>query len=338
MNVRNNKNLRSNNTFGVHSKAKYFVSPASENDLRKIVQLDEYQSNKSFVLGGGSNVLFVDDFDGIVINNEIKGMFMKEITGDYVVMEVGAGEVWNDFVEICVKNNYFGLENLAKIPGKVGAAAVQNIGAYGVEQNEYFHGLSAYHIENDEFIELEPEDCKFGYRDSIFKHELKNKVIITKIRYKLNKTFRPITRYKEIKNELDKFSFVKPDGQFMYDLITRVRSVKLPDPEKIGNAGSFFKNPVISNEQFEKLQNKFPDVKSFDQAHGQKIAAGWLIEKFGWKGKRDGDVGVSDKHALIIVNYGNASGRDIYEFSEKIIADVAEKTSIKLEREVVVVG
>jgi UDP-N-acetylmuramate dehydrogenase len=339
MNILENISLKQYNTFGIDVKAKEFAAIRSEEELFSLAESGSLTVQNPFFLGGGSNVLFVEDFNGIIVHSAIRGMKIIDSDDDTVILEVGAGEKWHDFVTIALKNSYFGLENLALIPGTVGAAPVQNIGAYGVEQKDFFLSLRGLNLETLEFEELGFDDCKFDYRDSVFKHGLKNKFVITSVKYKLKKNEKPNLSYSELRRETEKFSIDKPDAQFVYDTVCRLRMSKLPVPEYLGNAGSFFKNPAVELKKFEELKNAYPGINGYKQKDGKiKLSAAWLIEQCGWKGKRIGDAGVFDKHALIIVNYGNASGSDIYELSEQIIKSVFDKFGIYPEREVLVIG
>lgn len=337
MEIFKNYSLKRYNSFGIDAKAKYFININTAEQLPKLIQMNEFIDEKRFFLGGGSNVLFSKDFDGLVINLEIKGVNLVEINSEYAIIKASAGENWSDFAETCARNKYFGIENLVSIPGKVGAAPVQNIGAYGSEQKDCFERLKGFNIETGEFIELSNEDCKFSYRDSIFKKELKDKVIVTEVSYKLLRHWEANLTYKELKTELDKFSFIEQDSNYVVNTIIRLRKQKLPDIKELGNAGSFFKNPIISLEHFAKLFVEDETMPHYRVgADRMKIPAAWLIEKAGWKGYREGDAGVYENHALILVNYGKASGEDIFNLSEKIIGSVDEKFGIKLEREVIV--
>jgi len=339
MNILENISLKQYNTFGIDVKAKEFAAIRSEEELFSLAESGSLTVQNPFFLGGGSNVLFVEDFNGIIVHSAIRGMKIIDSDDDTVILEVGAGEKWHDFVTIALKNSYFGLENLALIPGTVGAAPVQNIGAYGVEQKDFFLSLRGLNLETLEFEELGFDDCEFDYRDSVFKHGLKNKFVITSVKYKLKKNEKPNLSYSELRRETEKFSIDKPDAQFVYDTVCRLRMSKLPVPEYLGNAGSFFKNPAVELKKFEELKNAYPGINGYKQKDGKiKLSAAWLIEQCGWKGKRIGDAGVFDKHALIIVNYGNASGSDIYELSEQIIKSVFDKFGIYPEREVLVIG
>lgn len=341
MRILKDKSLTKLNTFGIAAKAKYFVNITSKDEFQELYLTPEFRDNKKLVLGGGSNILFSSDFDGLVIHVNIKELSFLSREGGFMTIRVGGGEDWHKFVETCVENNLSRIENLALIPGNVGAAPVQNIGAYGVEQEEYFVELEAFDMESGEFRTFKKEECRFGYRDSIFKHEAKDKFIITSVTYRLSRSFEPVDRYPDINRELDKFSFVQHDLRFLFDLVCRIRRSKLPYPDEIGNAGSFFKNPVISGEQFETLKSKYPALKGFEQPSGKmKVSAGWLIEQCGWKGKRlspESDAAVAEKHALILVNHGNATGEELLRLAEAIRSSVREKFAIELEFEVNVV-
>ncbi len=337
MKILKNYSLKKLNTFGVDARAERFVSIKNPEQIIRLLDSGELEHNRKLILGGGSNILLAGDFPGLVISVDIKGIRMVKIDGGEVLLEVGAGEIWHDFVTICVKNKYYGVENLALIPGKVGAAPVQNIGAYGVEQDSMFVSLKGINIESGEELEFSKDDCRFGYRDSIFKNELKDKIIITRVYYKLSKEEKINLSYKALQDEVNKFVVAEPDLEYVYNAVIRIRNRKLPDPNKIGNAGSFFKNPVISKVKYNELKEKFPGIPGYEALQGVKTSAGWLIEQCSWKGKRKGDAGVYDKHALILVNYGNATGEEIYNFSEEIRQSVLDKFGFNLEREVNVI-
>lgn len=333
-----NYSLKNHNTFGIEAKADYYVSIRNEEEIEELIKTEIFQNNKFFVLGGGSNVLFKGDFKGLVIDINIRGVKISETGDDFIAIEVGAGEYWDDLVALCLNNKYYGLENLALIPGKVGAAPVQNIGAYGVEQKDFFHSLSGYNMEKEQFESLNQNDCKFNYRDSIFKHELKNKFIISQVRYKLSKNEKVNLSYKELSHEFNDNNITKPDAKLVYDTVKRLRTQKLPDYRLQGNAGSFFKNPIISKEKFNKLKSKNPELNGYTISDNKvKVSAGWLIELCRWKGKQIGNAGVSEKHALIIVNHGNATGYDILNLSEQIRQSVMDKFDIELENEVMII-
>lgn len=337
INIQKGYPLKQLNTFAIDAKADYFVSIKNPIELQELIDSDVFNNNKNFILGGGSNILFNGDYHGLVILMEIRGMKILESNDENIFIESGAGESWHNLVETSLKNKFYGLENLALIPGKVGAAPVQNIGAYGIEQNSFFHSLKGIDIESKEIKELTNEECHFTYRNSIFKKELKDKFIITSVTYKLNRKEIINLSYKELRQEVDKFPTVKPDSQYIFDTICRLRKKKLPDPAEIGNAGSFFKNPVINIENYYLLKMQFPTIPGYNTNDTVKLSSGWLIEQCGWKGKRFGDAGVSEKHALILVNYGKATGSDILELAGKIEKSVNDKFGIILEKEVQVI-
>ncbi len=322
------------NTFRIDVKAKYFVEINSTDDLRLLISTDEFKSNKRFILGGGSNLLLTKDFDGIVIRLAIKGIKVCE-EGDDVYVEAGAAEVWNDFVQYNVNKGYAGLENLSLIPGTVGASPIQNIGAYGVEIKDHFFSLEAFEIETAEIKKFNKEQCEFGYRESVFKNKFKGQYIITSVVFKLSKTPNLKLHYGAIQEELKKRNILNPSIKDVATVVSEIRVSKLPDPSTIGNSGSFFKNPIIDKATFERVLNNFPDVVNYPAGEGNvKLAAGWLIEQCGWKGKQIGNVGTWKNQALVIVNHGNASGKEIYDFSELIITSVFERFGVSLEREV----
>ena len=335
MKFEQNKSLLDHNTFQVNAIANSFLTLENYDDLNFLPEyLNNY--NEHFILGGGSNILLMDNYSGLIIHPNFKGISVKENEDDYLI-SVGAGEDWHEFVSFCANNNYYGLENLALIPGNVGAAPVQNIGAYGVEQNHFFESLKYYHLEKNEIIELKNSDCKFAYRDSIFKNELRSKAIILKVNYKLLKSFKANLDYKELEIKLkDKFND-HYSNKDLFDLVCEIRKSKLPYPDQLPNSGSFFKNPVISKDELESLQTKFPDIRHFPFNDKFKLSAAWLIDQSGLKGYRKGDAGVYDNHALILVNHGSASGNDIYQLSNFIIEKVHEKFNVTLEREVNVI-
>lgn len=330
--------LKKHNSFGIDAIADYFVNIKTKSDLSKLSETGLLKKNKYFILGGGSDILFSSDFHGIIINVELKGMYIRDYSDEELIIEVFAGEQWDNFVEVCVKNGYHGVENLALIPGKVGAAPVQNIGAYGVEQSDIFFGLKGFNIETNKEITLNKEECQFGYRDSIFKNELIDKVIITSVEYKLSRKEKFNFSYNELDKTIYQFPWVKPDLQYVFDTICRIRKSKLPDPDKIKSAGSFFKNPIVTNLQFKEVQKEFPEIVGYKLGdNNYKLSAAYLIEQAGWKGKRIGDAGVYDKHSLVIVNYGNASGREILGLANKIQYSIKEMFGIELEKEVIVI-
>ncbi len=329
--IEENKNLKEFNTFGINSIAKYFVTINNKNQLIELVNNNIFVSNKFLVLGGGSNVLLPDYYDGLVINIDIKLIELNTLK-DYTFIKVGAGEDWHKFLEFTVNNNLYGLENLALIPGKVGAAPIQNIGAYGVEQNQFFWECEVFDIESKTFKILNNLKCNFGYRDSIFKNTLKNKVIITEIIYKLLNKPNFNIEYQELKQAFEGKLITSKD---IFNLVSEVRKRKLPDPKALGNSGSFFKNPIISQSLLNKILGDYPEIKYFGYSGSEvKCSAAWLIEKVGYKGFRNGDAGVSPIHSLILVNYGNATSNEILSLANKIIGKVYKTFKIKLEIEV----
>ncbi len=335
MKILRDVDLKEYNSFGIKAAARKIVAVQSQEDIVRYLNSEEY-SEHDIVLGGGSNILFLGDLNQNIIKNDIKGFRVIEDNQDDVLVEVGAGVVWHEFLEECMKHGYYGLENLALIPGTVGAAPVQNIGAYGVEQDVCFESLTGILRDTAEEMKFTKEKCKFEYRNSIFKTRLKGRFIITSVRYRLSKSFSPVLTYRDLKDKFaEKSNFSASE---LFDYICEVRKSKLPDYKELGNAGSFFKNPIISVEMAERLRNKYEKVPLFDFEDRFKISAAWLIQEAGFKGKRLADAGVSEKHALILVNYGNASGADIYNLSQNIIDVVKDKFDLELEREVNIVG
>jgi UDP-N-acetylmuramate dehydrogenase len=340
MNLQENISLTSYNTFGIEAKARYFTPFHSVEQLAEIVAHPKLQNLVShrMILGGGSNLLFTQDFDGLVLKNEITGIEVVREDDDFVYVRAGAGENWHQFVLYCLQHNYAGVENLSLIPGNVGASPMQNIGAYGVEIKDVFYELEAFHLGDQAIQKFSLIDCAFGYRESVFKRKYKNQFAITAVTYRLRK--QPVfnTSYGAIQQELDKMGVKDLSIQVISQAVINIRSSKLPDWKVVGNAGSFFKNPQIPNEQFKLLKEQFPTIVAFpaDTQH-TKLAAGWLIEQCGWKGYRKGDAGCYPKQALVLVNYGNAKGEEIFELSEQIIESVKEKFGVELEREVNIV-
>jgi len=331
--IETNVDLQPYNTFGISCKAKRF---ARFNDVEILKSALKKRDNDSLlVLGGGSNILLTQDFDGLVLKNEILGFDIIEQNEDTVLIESGAGEVWHDFVIHCIEQGYGGIENLSLIPGSVGASPMQNIGAYGVEIKDTFDSLKAFHIESQEVHVFNHSQCEFGYRESVFKRALKGQYIILSVRFRLNKKHKLNTSYGAIENELAEMGITTPTIQDVSNAVISIRSNKLPDPKEIGNAGSFFKNPVVSQEIVDAIAEKYETFPKYPAANGKtKLAAGWLIEQAGWKGKTFDNYGVHKKQALVLVNYGGSEGAQIYDLSERIIEDVRKKFGITLEREV----
>ena len=335
--IQENKSLREYNTFGVPAAARYFVEINNKEDLPALFARSDLQKLPLLVLGGGSNFLFTRDFEGTVLKMSIKGISASQ-TGTSVFVEAGAGVRWHDLVLYCVDHAYAGIENLSLIPGLAGAAPIQNIGAYGVELKDVFESLEAFDTQNRDFRRFTKKECAFEYRESIFKTKYRGRFIVTSIRLKLSKTFEPNTSYGAIEAELKNRNILNPTLKDISDVVSDIRVSKLPDPETIGNAGSFFKNPVISRDDFERLRKKFPGVVNYSMSGDRvKVAAGWLIEQCGWKGKKTGHTGTWKHQSLVLVNHGGATGREIFELSEKIIDTVHDKFGLILEREVNIV-
>jgi UDP-N-acetylmuramate dehydrogenase len=327
--------LKPFNTFGVEAIAKQFSTFRSVDELHEVLTIKQVPGNQLLILGGGSNILFTKNFEGLVLRNELKGISKVREDDEHVYIKAAAGESWHQFVLYCLENNYAGVENLSLIPGYVGASPMQNIGAYGVEIKDVFHELEAFHLAEKKLQTFSLEECRFGYRESVFKQAYKNEFVILSVTYRLNKKPKFQTSYGVINTELESMGVQELSIQAISQAIINIRSSKLPDPKQTGNAGSFFKNPLIETKQFDELKLRFPGVVSFAAGEGLiKLAAGWLIEQCGWKGHREGDAGCYPKQALVLVNYGKARGSEIYELSGKIIQSVANKFGVVLEREV----
>jgi len=328
------------NTFHINVAAKQFASFSTIEELDESLQClsHTYDNSHFLVLGGGSNILFTQNFDGLVLKNELKGIELVKEDNLHYYIKAGAGENWHRFVLYCIERNYAGVENLSLIPGCVGASPMQNIGAYGVEIKDVFEGLEAYDTTDKKIVEFTLNDCEFDYRESIFKTKHRGRFIILNVTYRLNK--QPVfnTSYGAIEQELQAMGAQQLSIQAISQAVINIRSSKLPAPAVIGNAGSFFKNPKIPAGQFNILKQKYPAMPGYivDDNY-MKVAAGWLIEQCGWKGYREGDIGVHAKQALVLVNYGGAKGIDIYNLSGKIISSVQNIFDIELEREVNIV-
>lgn len=336
MKIVENYSLQSLNTFGIPAKAKFFLEANSESDLRYAFQ----QNIKPLlILGGGSNMLLTNDFDGLVVKNNLLGKTITTQSEDDAIVRIGAGENWHQLVGWSLEQGFGGVENLSLIPGTVGAAPIQNIGAYGVELQDVFYQLEAMDIATGEVHIFSKKDCQFGYRNSIFKNELKGKYCITQVYLKFSTRNHQInTTYGAIQDTLAAQNIDNPTIRDVSDAVIAIRNSKLPDPAKLGNSGSFFKNPEISVNQFQALQTKFPNIISFPGSDGKiKVPAGWLIEQCGWKGTRRGDAGCYDKQALVLVNYGNATGAEIWQLAQDIVASVDAKFGIRLTPEVNVI-
>jgi UDP-N-acetylmuramate dehydrogenase len=331
--IQSNISLQAYNTFGIDANAKSFCEIECIADLQELKTKEEFDSER-LVLGGGSNMLLLNNWNGLVILNSVKGISIENENPESVLLKVGAGEVWHDFVLYTVNNEYYGIENLSLIPGSVGASPIQNIGAYGVEIKDTFEKLEAFNIATGQVETFSKEDCKFGYRESVFKKELKGKYIITQVYYRLSKMPSFNTSYGAIEEQLAERGIDNPSIKDISNAVISIRQSKLPDPKEIGNSGSFFKNPVIDSEQAKKLKEQFPKMVQYPVDNGVKLAAGWLIESCGWKGYKENGFGVHDKQALVLVHYGGASGQDIYNLSQKIIDSIYETYGVSLEREV----
>lgn len=338
MNIHENYSLRPLNTFHIDVTAKYFAPFSTLDEARELLTSEKLKNERKLILGGGSNILFTEDFNGLVMKNELKGIAQVGEDAEFYYVKAGAGENWHQFVMHCIKNGYAGVENLSLIPGNVGAGPMQNIGAYGVELKDVFHGLEALNIDSLQVEKFSKEQCRFGYRESIFKREARDRYIIASVTFRLRKTPVFNTSYGAIEKELEAMGVKELSIKAISQAVINIRSSKLPDPAQIGNAGSFFKNPVVSMEKYESLKSEFPDVVAYRNSPSEmKLAAGWLIEQCGWKGKTFGDAGVHKLQALVLVNYGDAEGEDIYNLSQRIVDSVFEKFGVELEREVNIV-
>ncbi|MDB5125166.1 MAG: UDP-N-acetylenolpyruvoylglucosamine reductase [Mucilaginibacter sp.] len=336
--IQRNVSLKNFNTFGVEANAAYFVEINHKDELAELFLDPQWKAMKTLVLGGGSNLLLVNDFDGLVIRINIRGIEHR-INHNEVFIEAGAGEVWNDLVNFCVTRGYAGIENLSLIPGSVGASPVQNIGAYGVELQDVFFSCCAFEVATGQFKTFTKAGCKFGYRESIFKSELKDLYIIVSVKLQLSLIPHFNLNYGAIEQELANRGVTSPTIKDVSRVVSHIRVSKLPDPSTIGNAGSFFKNPVIDAKAFEIIQSKFPEIVNYPVGnHEVKLAAGWLIEQCGWKGKVVGHTGTWKNQALVLVNHGGATGLEVYTLSSQIIDSVYTKFGVMLQREVNIIG
>lgn len=327
--------LKKYNSFGIDVSARYFTEVNSIAGFKELQQSTIYKNTPLLILGGGSNLLFTKDFAGLVVKNNLLGIEIIKQEQEHVWIKAAAGENWHNFVLWCVDNKYAGIENLSLIPGCIGAGPMQNIGAYGVEIKDVCHEVHAIDLQTGQEKIFTNTDCKFGYRESVFKHNYKNKYLITAVVFKLNKKPLFNTSYGAIEQELKAMGVTELSIKAISDAVIRIRSSKLPDPAKIGNAGSFFKNPEVSRQKHDELKQQFPNLVAYVLDNGNyKLAAGWLIEQCGFKGKRFGDAGVHANQALVLVNYGHAKGDEIYNLSQQILDTVKDTFDVTLEREV----
>lgn len=335
MKIVENHSLKNLNTFGVDVKTRYSAEIFSDDDLLILLADKEFENVQKFVLGGGSNILFTKDFEGLIIKNSIPRIKIIDEDNEFIIVETGAGVNWDDFVSYCVEKKWGGVENLSLIPGTVGAAPIQNIGAYGQELKNVFYSLEGIFIKTGEKKIFNNSECKFAYRESIFKNELKNKFVITRVGLKLSKKSEVNISYPSVREELNNRKITNPKITDLRKIVIDIRYSKLPDPKIIGNAGSFFKNPVVSNDKYEMLKERYPDLNSYPVDDFQvKLSAAALIEKCGWKGKRVGNCGSYEKQPLVIVNYGGATAGEILELANSIRSSVEENFEITLQKEI----
>ena len=331
--IQQNISLKPYNSFGIDVSAAFFSSFTTMQQLATL--LDFKKDQTPFILGGGSNILFTKNIDGLVIKNDIRGIEKVKEDADAIYVKAGAGENWHQLVLYCIKNNLAGMENLSLIPGNVGASPMQNIGAYGVELKDIFYELEAYHLTEKKIVKFSLQDCAFGYRESVFKKKYKGEFVIVNVTYRLNKVPKFNTSYGAIEQELQQMGVTELSIAAISKAVIKIRSNKLPDPKVTGNAGSFFKNPEVDEQQFSYLKNSYPNLVGYALDGGKfKLAAGWLIEQCGWKGYRKGDAGCHPKQALVLVNYGHAPGSEIVGLGNEITSAVKNKFGILLEIEV----
>ncbi len=334
MQISENHPLKSLNTFGIDTHASYYTELHDREALQALHADTSVFRGKHLVLGGGSNILFSRDFNGTVIRMMFGGKEVIDRNESHVFLQVQAGEHWDDLVAYCVSKGWGGLENLSLIPGQVGSSPIQNIGAYGVELENTLVSLEAFNKKTGKTETFTHDDCQFGYRTSFFKSNGNNQYIITSVTFRLDAHPKLNTRYGSVAEELNKMRVSSPTIADVREAVCRIRRSKLPDPEKLGNAGSFFKNPLVSEKDYRALKNEYPQIVAYPTAQGMKLAAGWLIEQAGWKGYRKGDAGVHDKQALVLVNHGNASGKEILNLADHIRASVKQRFGVPLQPEV----
>ncbi|WP_339757954.1 UDP-N-acetylmuramate dehydrogenase [Algoriphagus aquimarinus] len=334
MNILENISLKSFNTFGIDKTARFFVSVKSIEELKEALEWAKSQKVNPLILGGGSNILLTQNQDTLVIKIELEGIKVVQEDDDFYFVETGSGVNWHQFVLTAIENNWAGIENLSLIPGTVGASPMQNIGAYGVEIKDVFSSLKALNKETLEIEEFNAEQCQFGYRESVFKHELKGKYVICSVIFRLRKEPVFHTEYGAIQETLEASGISELSLKAISDAVIQIRQSKLPDPKEIGNSGSFFKNPTIPTEQYELLKNHYTSIPGYPNTEGTKVPAAWLIEQCGWKGKRFGEIGVHVKQPLVLVNYGDGDGNEIKNLATKIQQSVFDKFGISIHPEV----
>ena len=336
MNISENISLLPHNTFGIDAYCRYFAEYESVEELQEILKTEVFQTNEFLHIGSGSNLLFLNDFDGIILHSKIKGIEALKETDEHIYFRVGAGETWDDFVQFAVDNDYGGIENLSIIPGEVGASAVQNIGAYGVEVKDVIEQVETIDLKTRQSKIFINSECQFNYRESIFKREKKNRYAVTHVVFRLSK--KPVFCL-EYGNLIERLERSKISLKKIRSLIINIREEKLPDPKKLGNAGSFFMNPIVSKEQYRELKAEYPTIPTYPISVFQvKIPAGWLIEQCGWKGKSYGNAGVYEKQALVLVNHGNATAQEIMMLADKITVSVKDRFDIDIYPEVTIIS
>ena len=334
MKISENISLKKYNTFGIDVNARYFVELSTVKELQTLVLSDIFRNNSHLILGDGANILFTKDFDGLVIKPAFKEIEIVRETGSEIFIKAFSGEIWHDFVMKCCEKNWNGLENLAYIPGSVGASPIQNIGAYGVEIKDVLDSLEAFNLETKNIEIFQNADCKFDYRESVFKHEYKEKYVICSVTFRLSKLPEFNTNYTAVNDELKRMNVSELSAKVIAEAITNIRKSKLPETSEIGSAGSFFKNPTVSQDFFQSLKVQHPNIIAYPTSSSVKLSAGWLIEQAGWKGFREGDAGVHAQQALVLVNYGHATGVEILNFAHRIMASVKSKFGVELTPEV----
>ncbi len=334
MKLLENYSLKNQNTFGIDISARWFCSVTQTSELQQLLSDIYFKNTPKLILGGGSNILFTRNFEGLVIRNRIENIQLIAEDNDSVLVSAGGGMNWHAFVIYTIEHNYSGLENLSLIPGCVGAAPIQNIGAYGVEIKNTFHSLTAINLADGSLKTFDATACRFGYRDSVFKQEAKNKYAIVEVTFRLKKNSELNTSYGAIEEELKKMHVDHPTLSDVSNAVITIRQSKLPDPKVIGNAGSLFKNPEVPKETFDRIKANYPGLVGYPATDKMKLAAGWLIEQCGWKGKRIGNCGMHEKQALVLVNYGGATGKELLEHAKKVQESVVQKFGVFLEMEV----